>query len=57
MYMYYYSCIIYNVLPAGCTFMLYSIVLHFGAEARPFRDTPIYSKGRSTSVAGRGRLA
>ena len=40
-----------------CTFMLYSIVLHFGAEARPFRDTPIYSKGRSTSVAGRGRLA
>ena len=39
------------------TFILYSIVLHFGAEARPFRDTPIYSKGRSTSVAGRGRLA
>ena len=39
------------------TFMLYSIVLHFVAEARPFRDPPIYSTGRSTSVAGRGRLA
>ena len=35
---------------SSATFMLYSIVLHFGAEARPFRDTPIYSKGRSTSV-------
>jgi hypothetical protein len=34
-----------------------SIVLHFGVGARPLRDMPLYSKGRSTSVATRGRLA
>jgi hypothetical protein len=35
----------------------FSIVLHFGVGARPFRDMPLYSKGRSTGVAARGRLA
>jgi hypothetical protein len=39
------------------TFIPCSIVLHFGVGARPFRDMPLYSKGRSTSVAARGRLA
>ena len=39
------------------TFIPGSIVLHFGAEARPLRDMPLYSKGRSTSVAARARLA
>jgi hypothetical protein len=39
------------------TFIPCSIVLHFGVGARPFRDMPLYSKGRSTSVASRGRLA
>ncbi len=41
----------------SCTFIPCSIVLHFGVGARPFRDMPLYSKGRSTSVAARGRLA
>jgi hypothetical protein len=41
-------CTVPTAVLVAPTFMLYSIdyctrVLHFGAEARPFRDTPIYS--------------
>ena len=49
-----------SIYPAGITIGIFipcSIVLHFGVGARPFRDMPLYSKGRSTSVAARGRLA
>jgi hypothetical protein len=44
-------------ISSASTFIPCSIVLHFGVGARPFRDMPLYSKGRSTSVAARGRLA
>ena len=43
--------------PLAVLFVPCSIVLHFGVGPRPFRDMPLYSKGRSTSVAARGRLA
>jgi hypothetical protein len=50
---------VYYCLVSGysSTFIPCIIVLHFGVGARPFRDMPLYSKGRSTSVAARGRLA
>ena len=41
------------------TFIPCSIVLHFGAGARPFRDMPLYLKAVAlyASVAARGRSA